>query len=444
VIRWRNIPPAARLAIGLLGLVALGTGLMHLPGVSSGSPLSWSEAAFTAVSALSVTGLAIVQPGRDLTLFGQFILMLLIQAGGVGFMVTAVVIFRLVGRRITYLDRIALRDSLGLIDTRAILLFTRRLLQMVFTIELIGAWLLWLNWREMLGNGRAAFYALFHAVSAFCNAGFDLFVGVDGFTSIPNDGATLTILGGLILLGSLGMPVLIDLWDYPEARRLSFNTRLTLLIVTLLVVLGAFGLFLSESSAAGTLQDEPFLPRLGLALFQSVATRTAGLSGINDFETISPAGQLIKIGLMFVGSAPASMGGGITTGTFVVLALTFWSYIRRRDSVTLLARTIQPDTVRRATAVLTLSLFVVFNATWLILLTHPRATLDQVLFEVISAFATCGFSLAFTGELNLFGQLVIMFVMFWGRLGALTVVVALAGTPIREIIKYPQGQVLIG
>jgi trk system potassium uptake protein TrkH len=295
-----------------------------------------------------------------------------------------------------------------------------------------------------LGNERAAFYALFHAVSAFCNAGFDLFAGVDGFTSIPNDGLTLTILGGLILLGSFGMPVVMDLWDYPEARRLSFNTRLTLFVVMLLVALGAFGLFLSESSAAGALREEPFLPRLGLALFQSVATRTAGLSGINDFETLSPAGQLIKIGLMFVGSAPASMGGGVTTGTFIVLVLTFWSYIRRRDSVTLLSRTIPPDTVRRATAVLTLSLFVVFNATWLILLTHPHATLDQVLFEVISAFATCGFSLAFTGQLNLFGQLVIMFVMFWGRLGALTVVVALAGNSRREVIEYPEGQVLIG
>jgi trk system potassium uptake protein TrkH len=444
VIRWRKIPPAARLALGLLVLVTVGTGLMHLPGVSSSSPLSWSEAAFTAVSALSVTGLSLIQPGRDLTLFGQFILMLLIQAGGVGFMVMAVVLFRLLGRRITYLDRIALRDSLGLIDTRAILRFTRRLLWMVGVIELVGAWFLWLNWRGMLGDGRAAFYALFHAVSAFCNAGFDLFAGVDGFSGIPNDGATLTILGALIFLGSLGMPVLIDLWDYPEARKLSFTTRLTLLMVTALVALGTIGLFLSESTAVGTLREEPFLPRLGLSLFQSVATRTAGYAGINNFETLSPAGQLIKIGLMFVGSAPASMGGGITTGTFIVLALTFWSYIRRRDSVTILSRTIQPDTVRRATAVLTVSLFVVFNATWLILLTHPRATLDQVLFEVISAFATCGFSLAFTGELNLFGQLVIMFVMFWGRLGALTVVVALAGTPIREIIKYPQGQVLIG
>ncbi|MBE0670538.1 MAG: potassium transporter [Anaerolineales bacterium] len=444
MIRWRNIPPAARLAIGLLGLVAVGTGLLHLPGVSSGRLLSWSEALFTAVSALSVTGLSLIQPGRDLTLFGQLILMFLIQAGGVGFMVMAVVLFRLVGRRIMYLDRIALRDSLGLIDMRAILRFTRRLLWMVGVIELIGAWFLWLNWRGMLGDGRAAFYALFHSVAAFCNAGFDLFTGVDGFSGIPNDGATLTILGGLIFLGSLGMPVLMDLWDYPEARKLSFNTRLTLVVVIGLVLLGTFGLFLSESTVAGTLRDEPFLPRLGLSLFQSVATRTAGYAGINDLETLSPAGQLIKIGLMFVGSAPASMGGGITTGTFIVLALTFWSYIRRRGSARIFSRTIPPDTVRRALAVLTISLFVVFNATWLILLTHPHATLDQVLFEVISAFATCGFTLAFTGQLNLFGQLIIVFVMFWGRLGALTIILALAGTPRRELVEYPEGQVLIG
>jgi trk system potassium uptake protein TrkH len=148
--------------------------------------------------------------------------------------------------------------------------------------------------------------------------------------------------------------------------------------------------------------------------------------------------------LMFIGSAPSSMGGGITTGTFTVLLLALWSYIRSKEATVVLGRTIPSDTIRRAATVLTLSLGVVFLATWSILITHPHATLDQVLFEVISAFATCGFSLAFTTELNLFGQLVIAFVMFWGRLGALTVAVALAGSPKRELISYPEGQVLIG
>ncbi len=444
MIYLRKLNPAARIAVGLLFLVISGTGALSLPWVSTGKPLSFSQALFTAVSALSVTGLSVIQPARDLTLLGQFILLVLIQIGGVGFMAMTVIIFRLAGRRITYLNRIALRDSLGLIDTRAILLFTRRLLLMVASIELIGAWFLWLHWRHTLGGFRAAFYALFHSVSAFCNAGFDLFTGFNGYTGIPNDGITLTIFGALIFLGSLGMPVLMDVWDYPEARRLSFNTRITLRVVTALLITGWLGLFFSESFSSGALSGEPFLRRLGLSLFQSVSTRTAGYAGISDFEHLAPASQLIKIALMFIGSAPASMGGGITTGTFIVLTLALWSYIRKRDSVSLLGRAIPPDTIRRAAAVLTISLAVVFAASWLILLTHPFATLDQVLFEVISAFATCGFSLAFTLQLNGLGQIVIVFVMFWGRLGALTVMLAFTTPSKRNVIEYPEGQVLIG
>lgn len=439
-----KLPPAARIALGLLLLVVLGTAALLLPGVSATRPLTWSEALFTAVSALSVTGLSVILPGRDLTLFGQIILMVLIQVGGVGFMVMTVAILRLIGRRVTYTDRIALRDSLGLIDTRAIMQFTMRILKLVLTIELTGAFFLWLHWRGMLGEGQAAFFALFHSISAFCNAGFDLFTGMNGFAGIPDDGVTLTVLGVLIVLGSLGMPVLFDLWDYRDQRRVTLHTRLTVVVVAALILLGAVGLFIAETRPVGILADEPLRRQLGLSLFHSVATRTAGYSALTDFGELTPPGQLIKIVLMFIGSTPASMGGGITTGTFTVLALALWAYVRSRESVVVFGRTIPPDAVRRASAVLTLSLMVVLVSTWLILVTHPYATLDQVLFEVISAFATCGFTLAFTYQLNLFGQLMIAFVMFWGRLGALTIAVALAGTTRREPIRYPEGQVLIG
>ncbi|MBL8062652.1 MAG: hypothetical protein JNK32_06510 [Anaerolineales bacterium] len=440
----RNLPPAARLALGLLLLVVLGTTALMLPGVSATQPLTWSEALFTAVSALSVTGLSIILPGRDLTLFGQIILMVLIQIGGVGFMAMTVVILHLIGRRVTYSDRIALRDSLGLVDMPAIMRFTKRILQLVITIELIGAFLLWLHWRATLGDAQAIFYALFHSISAFCNAGFDLFAGVNGAVGIPNDGMTLTVLGALIVLGSLGMPVLFDLWDYREHHRVTLHTRLTVGVVAALIILGTVGFFLAETRPAGVLVNEPFHRQVVLSIFHSVATRTAGYSALSNFEDLTPPGQLLKMALMFIGSAPSSMGGGITTGTFTVLLLALWSYIRSKEATIVLGRTIPSDTIRRAAAVLTLSLGVVFLATWSILVTHPHATLDQVLFEVISAFATCGFSLAFTTELNLFGQLVISFVMFWGRLGALTVAVALAGSPKRELINYPEAQVLIG
>ena len=213
--RPRRGQTALRLVAGLALLVALGTLLLSLPGVAT-RPLALSEALFTATSALAVTGLSTITPARDLTTFGQAILLILIQVGGVGFMAAAVIVLRLLGRKISLVDRLALRDSLGLPEPRAILRVTGRVLATALAIEAAGALLLWLNWRGQLGDGRAAFYGLFHAVSAFCNAGFDLFSGLPGYSGIPTDGFTLAVLSGLIVLGGLGIPVLGDLLMWPR------------------------------------------------------------------------------------------------------------------------------------------------------------------------------------------------------------------------------------
>jgi trk system potassium uptake protein len=432
-----------RLVVGLAALVALGTLALMAPGVST-RPLALNEAFFTAVSALSVTGLSIITPVTDLTLIGQVILLVLIQIGGVGFMVIAVLVFRLLGRRISHADRLALTDSFGLLVPGAILKLTRRVVLTVLLIESIGALFLWLHWRELLGPDRALFYALFHAVSAFCNAGFDLFFGLPEFPGgIPNDDLTLLILGSLILLGGLGIPVLADLLTYWRSRQLSLHTRITLGVVLFLTLSGAVGIFAAEGRSGALLAETDPARRLALAAFQSISARTAGFGGIQPFDALSPASQLLMIVLMFVGCAPASMGGGITTGTFAVLVLALWAYVRGRPSPEVGGRSIGVQTVRRAAAVLTVSLLVVLIATWLILVTHPQATLDQVLFEVVSAFATCGLSLSFTGELSLFGQVIIALMMFWGRLGALTLVAAFAQQG-RRRVELPEEQVLIG
>ncbi|MEJ5346762.1 MAG: potassium transporter TrkG [Chloroflexus sp.] len=446
-LRRKPIPPPLRLVGGLALLIVIGTLLLLLP-ISSTRPLTFMEALFTAASALSVTGLSVITPVQDLSLVGQILLMLLIQIGGVGFMVVAVIIFRLLGRRISFTDRIALSDSLGLLSPAAIVTLTRRVLITVVTIEAIGAMLLYIHWRTdpRLSEGQAFFYALFHAVSAFCNAGFDLFTGTPGFENgIPRDSITLFIMGMLILTGGLGIPVIADLISYANERKLSLHTRITLLVVSFLVGIGTFGLWLSEGfDADGTLHGQSFDRQLIVTTFQSISARTAGFSGMDSFESLTPASQLLLITLMFIGCAPASMGGGITTGTFAVLSISLWSYARGLPTAQFAGRSLATGMVRRAAAVLTISLFVVLLASWLIVATHD-ATLDQVVFEVVSAFATCGLTLGFTGELNTFGQLVIIAVMFWGRLGALTIITAIARqstTP--QPITYPEEQILIG
>jgi trk system potassium uptake protein TrkH len=226
-------------------------------------------------------------------------------------------------------------------------------------------------------------------------------------------------------------------------RRLSLHSKITLTIYAALIFLGTAGLLLAETQAGGTLSVEPPARRLSLAMFQAISARTAGFAGLANIEALMPASQVLIMGLMLIGSAPASMGGGITTGTLAVLLLSLWGYVQGRPAAQVGGRTIAVETVRRASAIVTVSLLVVGAATWLILLTHP-VTLDRALFEVISAFATCGLTLAFTNELNLFGQVVIMLIMFWGRLGALTIVAALAHQAPAQAVTYPEEALLIG
>ena len=223
-------------------------------------PLAPRDVLFTATSALAVTGLSTIIPALDLTLLGQITLMVLIQLGGVGFMAAAVIVLRLLGRKVSLMDRLALRDSLGLLEPRAILQLASRVVVTALAIELIGAVLLWLNWRAALGDARAAFYGLFHAVSAFCNAGFELFTGLPGYHGIPTDSRTLTILGALIVLGGLGIPVLGDLLTWPRRRgRLSLHSRITLILYAVLILAGTAGIFLSETTGGTVLAGQPWV-----------------------------------------------------------------------------------------------------------------------------------------------------------------------------------------
>ncbi len=433
-----------RLVSGLAFLVLLGTFLLILPPMGRQEPLKLNEALFTAVSALTVTGLTIITPYQDLAGPGKIVLLLLIQLGGVGYMALAITVFRILGRQVTHTDRLALCDSLGLVSTGGIMRLFWNILLTVTCIEMVGAVLLWWHWRAILPPHEAAFYGLFHAVSAFCNAGFDLFTGHPGFeTGIPADTFTLAVLAVLIFLGSVGFPVLYDLINWPVRRSFTLHTRITLPLVLFLVFGGGLALLISEGVSGGAIGSEPLARRAVLSVFQSVSARTAGFSAIPDLSQIAPASELVLMMLMFIGSSPASMGGGITTGTFATLMLALWAHLKGFDTPRIGGRALPGEQIRRAAAVLTVSLTLVLLCSWLLLVTHPL-TLHQATFEVISAFATCGLSVGTTPRTNLFGQLILMLVMFWGRLGALTIVVALARPRPKRLVTYPEERILIG
>jgi trk system potassium uptake protein TrkH len=300
--------------------------------------------------------------------------------------------------------------------------------------------------------GDAAFYALFHAVAAFCNAGFDLFGGLPQYPDgIPTDPYSLLVIGWLVILGGLGIPIYMDVLFNRQAHRegrhhkgLSLHTRLALWSALILILAGWAGLLISEYRLEGVLAGRPFGDRMLLAWFQSVAARTAGFASLSDFTNLHEASRLVLICLMFIGSAPASMGGGITTGTFSVLVLAMWSLARGYDRVRASRRTISNTMVWRAITVLIISLGVVITATWLLLVSHDLA-FSPALFEVVSAFSTTGLSLGVTGDLNTFGRLLIIAVMFWGRLGAITIMLALLKRDARDsLVRYPEETVLVG
>jgi len=451
--RKRRLRVSLRLVVALATLIGVGTVLLLLPWMTT-QRISFMDAFFTATSASAVTGLTVLATSTAFTRLGQWVILLLIQLGGLGFLVVTVLTLRLLGRRISLMDRLAVSRSLGLASPRAILQVLGRTVAFMLAVEGIGALILWIHWRlsGIVPDGDAAFYALFHAVSAFCNAGFDLFSGLPQYPAgLPADPISLLTLGGLVIVGGLGIPVYMELLHRRTLkkqgrpwRRLSLQTRLALWSALILILAGWAGLLASEYRHAGVLSDLPFGERVLRAWFQSVAARTAGMPGFSDFADIGEASRLMLMVLMFIGSAPASMGGGITTGTFSVLVVAMWSLARGYETVNAGQRAISMAVLWRAVVVLVISLGVVMLVTWVLMLTQEVA-FSSALFEIISAFSTTGLSVGATGQLDTFGRLLVIATMFWGRLGAVTIMLALLKRAPRErLVKYPEETVLVG
>lgn len=456
--RKRLLPIPVRLVVALATLIAVGAGLLLLPAMTA-QPVSFMDALFTATSAAAVTGLSVVTTGVVFTRLGQWVILILMQLGGLGLVVAVVLTLRLLGRQVSLVDRLAVSSSLGLASPRAILAVLGRTVILMLAVEGAGAVILWLHWSlsGMVSARDAPFYALFHSVAAFCNAGFDLFTGSAQFPEgVPPDPITLLTLGWLVITGGLGIPVYMEVLHRRSAaedagrrqrgrrRRLSLQTRLALWSALLLVLLGWVGLLLSEYRHAGLLSDLSFADRVLRAWFQSVAARTAGFAAFSDFASLHEASRLLLICLMFIGSAPASMGGGITTGTFSVLVVALWSMGRGYSKVRAGQRAIPIGMVWRAVVVLVISLAVVISATWVLLMSQD-VEFSPALFEVVSAFSTTGLSLGVTGQLDTFGRLVLIGLMFWGRLGAITIVLVLLKRGRGEsLVTYAEENVLVG
>ena len=309
-----------RLVTALAALIGLGTVLLLLPGMTTHS-ISFMDALFTATSAAAVTGLAVLSTSTDFTRLGQWVILLLMQVGGLGFLVTLVLTVRLLGRRVSLMDRLAVSSSLGLASTQAILQILSRTVVFMLAVEGAGALILWVHWRlsGIVPAGSAAFDTLFMLWPRFATPGSTCSMGLPQYPEgLPADPISLLTLGMLVIIGGLGIPVYIELLNRRSARkdrrrpaRWSLQTRLAVWSAVILIAVGWAGLLIGEFRHPGVLAELPLGERLLRAWFQSVAARTAGFPGFVDFAQIGEASRLLLLVLMFIGSAPASMGGAL-------------------------------------------------------------------------------------------------------------------------------------
>ncbi len=420
--------PALVLALGFLVLIAIGTGLLALPlSAVSGEWTTPVTALFTATSAVCVTGLVVVDTATYWSPFGQFVILGLIQVGGFGFMTgSTLLLLLLVGRRTALTDRIRAQESAGARDLGSVRLVLRRVAVFSIVAEGVGALVLGIAFLVRYGDvTKAAWHGVFHSVSAFNNAGFDLMGGFASLNGFADDPFVFVPLGVLIFLGGLGVAIVGDVLGKRRWSRMALETKLVLATTAVLLLAGATALLAFEWSNPATLGALPPPLRPLNALFESVSFRTAGMSTIPIGE-LTDSSLISAIALMFIGGASGSTAGGIKVTTFAILLFTIISTVRGRSFTEAFGRRVTAEVVARALSVALLAVAVVFAGALALEITGAQGTFIQIAFETVSAFGTVGHTTGITPGLGDPSLIVLVVAMFVGRLGPLTLVLALS------------------
>ncbi|MGL5312773.1 MAG: TrkH family potassium uptake protein [Peptostreptococcaceae bacterium] len=445
-----KMQPTQIMVIGFALVIFIGGILLNLPiATQSGEQIGLFDALFTATSAVCVTGLVVVDTATYWSGFGQLIIILLIQIGGLGFMTVTTMFALIAKKKIRLRERLLIQESLNQLDLSGLVKLTRYIIITTLIIEGIGAVLLSTVFIPQFGLGKGIWYSIFHAISAFCNAGFDLMGSVSGpFSSLTlyvnNFTVTMTI-SGLIMLGGLGFPVILDVMRHKKISKLNLHSKVVLLTSAILIAIGMIFILLVESKNPETLGELSIKGKLLASFFQSVTTRTAGFNTI-DLTIMHQSSIFVMIILMFIGASPASTGGGIKTTTLATLILTVKAFILEKQDIEVYNRRIESTTIRKALGIFFIGIVVVVGGTLIISLTDSQFTLVEAGFEVVSAFATVGLSIGGSPSLSTLGKLFIMIFMFMGRVGSLTIFMALASRGIKKNppIRYPEGKIIVG
>ncbi|MBB6732513.1 TrkH family potassium uptake protein [Cohnella zeiphila] len=442
-IRWLYQSPPRTLVLGFAAIILIGAVLLSLPAAAApGETTGWIDALFTATSATCVTGLVTVDTGTHYSVFGQIVILLLIQIGGLGFMTMATLFAFFLKRKISLRERLILQEALNQSSIEGIIRLVRRVVYYALAIEAAGAILFTSRFLFQMPLGKAAYYGVFHAVSFFNNAGFDIMGQFRSLTDYASDPLVNIVTMLLIISGGLGFVVLSDLTDIRHSRRLSLHSKVVLTMTGTLILVGAVVIFAFEYSNPATMKHLSLGGKILSAFMQSVSPRTAGVNTI-DLAGLRQATQFFMIVLMFIGASPGSTGGGIKTTTFATLLGAVWAMIRGKEDVVMFKHRLAQERVYKALAVTLLSLTLVLIATMVLSTTEDHFFL-QILFEVTSAFGTVGLTMGLTTQLTLAGKIIIILMMFIGRLGPLTLGYALTPKSGRELYRHAEGKIIIG
>jgi len=445
----RPVKPERILALGFLTAILAGALILMLPACASGGrSIGLRAGFFTATSAVCVTGLSIIDAGLDLSTLGQAVLLVLIQLGGLGFMAFATLIMAAFGKRMSLKSRLLLRDSMNQTTLAGMVRLSLIFFLMAIIIESVGALLLMVRFVPLYG-AKGVWYSFFTAISAFCNAGFDLFGSGNSLTHLVGEDYVLLVLSVLIILGGIGFSVILGCLHHRfRWRAFSLHSKIVLAATAGLLLAGTLLTLALEWNNPATLGNLSAWDKLVNSFFQSVTLRTAGFAGI-DQASLTDSTKLIGIPFMFIGASSASTGGGVKTTTMAMLLLVVINVSRGRERISAFGREISADTARRAITIVLIGLVMVLGSACVISSIEASKGLNMLdlLFETTSAFSTTGLSSVGTANLSAASQWLLMPLMYLGRVGPLTLAFALASRMERgpsTKVHYPEENIMIG
>lgn len=448
-----------QIALSFLIVILIGSAILTLPVSNNAGGTSYLNNLFVATSATCVTGLVPVVVSEQYSLFGQIIIIILIQIGGLGFLTFLNVLLIAIKKKISLTNKIVLQEALNQPSLNDLPKFVKNVIKYTFVVEGIGAVLLALVFIPDYGLIKGLYYSVFHSISAFCNAGFDV-LGSNSLISYQSNLIINLVIPGLIIMGGLGFIVWFDVaknikkelarptkfkWRH-LFQSLSLHTKLVLIMTVILLAIGTIAFYACEFYNPDTIGKLNLFDQFQVSFFQSATLRTAGFASV-DMASLYPYTKFMMCILMFIGGSPAGTAGGIKTVTFAVSILMVYNIYYGRKELTVFARRIPKRTIIRSFAIISIAMTIAFLSIFILSISENAPFID-VMFEVISAFATVGLSASLTPTLTWIGKILIIILMYIGRIGPITLIVSFARRSYinagKKEIKYPDGNILLG